>query len=297
MSFQSNGTARGAAARLSVVFPTADAHALLSAATLAENYGIDQLWVGDPEGNEARVSDDRYVLMAIAAMAARTRHLRFGAFLKKLPRLDLPLAPAEMLHTVEDLAIVDQLSNGRLDAGFIAGNSGWIEHLEHALSLWTDGWDLGDGRILPLTPVPAQPILPCVLVGADLDSARRLGAGRVVNPGERGGEGARDRTILRKHVETSVVKWLEADPVGTLRSLREEFKAVRATEVMVALDANNIEEDLRALGTVVMSTMHCAPDDAAKLALDGWTWFREGAITWQEPKEMAQTSDAFLMQR
>lgn len=286
-------TRQGTSAKLSAVIPGASARTLIEAAEVAQRFGLDQLWVGDPAGGADDVSEDRYVTTTLGVLAAKTRELRLGGFLHKVVDPD-GFTPAEMLHVAEDLSVVDQASTGRIEVAFVPGPTGWVEHVELVLSLWTDGWEVGDGRVIAVTPPPAQPTLPRLVVGADIDTAARLGAGRVVLAGDPADSGVRGRTVLLKPLSTtSVRRWLEDDLVGKLQALREEITGVRAGQVLFALGQDSIEEDLRALGTVVGPAVRCAKHDVARLAPDAWNWFAEGAQMSPEPPAFAERSDAF----
>jgi hypothetical protein len=286
---------RGTAAKLSAAIPNATADVVMEAVGVAENFGLDQFWVGDPAGGNKDTADDRYVMTTIAAAAARTRDLRFGAFLSKVTDPDL-LTDAELLHVAEDLSVIDQASSGRLEAGFVPRGDAWVERLELLLSLWTDGWEVGDGRVIAVTPPPAQPTLPRLIVSDDIATATRLGAGRVVGADGTVEEGVRGRTVLLKPLDSSVRGWLEGDPVKAIEGLREEIEAVRANQVLFALGTETVEDDLRALGTIAGPCVRCARHDVKRIAPDAWDWFREGAATAQEPAYFAEISVAFAKQ-
>jgi alkanesulfonate monooxygenase SsuD/methylene tetrahydromethanopterin reductase-like flavin-dependent oxidoreductase (luciferase family) len=78
----------------------------------AENAGIDQVWL-----SEHHFVDDGYcpsLMPAAAAIAAVTERIRIGTKVMLLPFHD-------PLRLAEDVAVVDVVSNGRLDLGVAAG--------------------------------------------------------------------------------------------------------------------------------------------------------------------------------
>jgi Luciferase-like monooxygenase len=280
----------GGAAKVSALVPDAPSGTVLEAASLAERHGLDQLWVGDPNGRDLPRSDDRYVLTSLAGVAARTRELRLGAFLPKVCRPGA-LTDAELLHVVEDISIVDQASCGRLELGLLPTVAGWVSHLELVLSLWTDGWPVGDGTLVAVTPPPSQPLLPRAVVGANSASATRLGASCIVRGGERVELGVRGRVILLKELPGSVRAWLVDDPPGELAALRSDVRALGAAEVLFVLTGQRLTEDLEALGSVVGPCLRCATDNVGALAVDAWDWFTHGAAASIEPPEFALASE------
>jgi hypothetical protein len=265
--------ARGAAARLSVALPKASAGQALATARLAERQGIDGLWLG--AFSDAEPMADRYALIALAAIARATGELRLGIVLGGLA--GDRITTAETIHLAEDLAAVDNISNGRLEIAFVPGESGWAERAEVFLALWTDGLELSDGRCVAVTPAPAQPQIPRLVIGDDADARERINAGRWLEPGTDGGAGGSGRTVMAVDLPGSASEWLGESPGARLEALREEIAERRATEVVVVPPGGLSEEDVAVLGTIVGPCLRCAPDQVGRLAVLAGTWLREGA--------------------
>ncbi len=266
--------ARGAAARLSVALPQASAGEALAAARLAERHGIDGLWLGAL--SEAEPMADRYALTALAAIAHASGELRLGIVLGGLA--GERITTAETIHLAEDVTAVDNISNGRLEIAFVPGEPGWAERAELFLGLWTEGLELSDGRRVAVTPAPAQPWIPRLVIGDDADARERIGAGRWLETGsDDGGTGGGGRTLLAVDLAGPASEWLGESPGTRLEALREEVTERRATEVVFIAPGGLSEEDLAALGTVVGPCLRCAPDEVGRLAVLADTWLREGA--------------------
>lgn len=264
---------RGAAARLAIALPKVDAGEALALTKPAERFGIDGLWLGSlgPDGPMA----DRYAATTLAAIAAASRELRLGIILHGFARDQL--AAAEIIHLAEDLSAVDNISNGRLEVAFAAGDPDWAARAETMLGIWTDGLELSDGSVVAATPAPVQPLIPRLVLGDDEEARGRLAAGRWLLPGGMGSGDGMGRTVLSIRLgEESVLSWLGAEPDAALEALREEVTAARAGEVVFILDAPK-EDDLAALGTVVGPCLRCSPDQTGKLARLAFAWLREGA--------------------
>ena len=86
--------------------------ALVNQAVLAEELGYDHVWTAEHHG-----TDEYYPALfpLLAAMAARTKHIRLGTYIVILP-LHHPLQVAEQAVTL------DALSDGRFDLGVGQGN-------------------------------------------------------------------------------------------------------------------------------------------------------------------------------
>jgi alkanesulfonate monooxygenase SsuD/methylene tetrahydromethanopterin reductase-like flavin-dependent oxidoreductase (luciferase family) len=137
----------------------------------AEALGYDDAWL-----TEHHFAPDDYlpsVMPALAAVAARTSRIRLGPYVLLGP-LHNPVRLAE------DAAVVDVLSNGRLDLGIGVGyrpeefdglgvdrrRRGKLhgEGVESLLAAWGDG---------PVTPKPVQRPIPIYLGGTSLPVLRR----------------------------------------------------------------------------------------------------------------------------
>ena len=132
-----------------------------------DELGFDEVWLGE---HNARVYGMVGSLQVpAAALAATTKRLRIGASVTRLP-LHHPL------HTAEDLALVDVISNGRFDWGIGKGydphefetygvpfeerDARWQEALDIVFSAWRDGRICHEGTYwtIPETELFPKPI-------------------------------------------------------------------------------------------------------------------------------------------
>ena len=172
--------------------------ALLDQIVLAEELGYDQVWL-----TEHHFTADGYnpsVLPMAAAIAARTSRIRIGTFVLILPFHD-------PIRVAEDAAVVDVLSNGRLDLGvglgytldeyralgLDRGTRG--ARLEEGLDLMTRLWSGDrvdfDGQFhqlhgASLSPLPVQSPMPLWIgarAGKAIDRAARIGANLLTTVG------------------------------------------------------------------------------------------------------------------
>jgi alkanesulfonate monooxygenase SsuD/methylene tetrahydromethanopterin reductase-like flavin-dependent oxidoreductase (luciferase family) len=169
--------------------PPGDLYAeTLAQAAWAETVGFESIWL-----SEHHVTDEGYLpspLPMLAALAVRTRVARLGTA--------VVLAPFQHpIRFAEDVAVVDQLSGGRLEIGVAPGyrveefaalgvdrrrrGSRTDELVEVARLAWTGepfsyrgrNWSFDDVRV---TPVPRQrPGPPISIGGASMAAARRAG--------------------------------------------------------------------------------------------------------------------------
>ncbi len=159
-------------------------HDEIEQACLLEELGFDEAWIGE---HNARVYGIVGSLQVVAAaIASRTRRIRIGSAVTRVP-LHHPL------HTAEDLALVDVMSNGRLDWGIGKGydhlefnsydvdfeerEERWEEGIDIVLRAWRDGRITHEGKhwTIPETelfPKPVQrPHPPAYLMVSRSDSS------------------------------------------------------------------------------------------------------------------------------
>jgi alkanesulfonate monooxygenase SsuD/methylene tetrahydromethanopterin reductase-like flavin-dependent oxidoreductase (luciferase family) len=169
--------------------PPADLYAeTLEQAAWAETLGFESIWL-----SEHHVTDEGYLpatLPMLAALAMRTRVARLGTA--------VILAPFQHpIRFAEDVAVVDQLSRGRLEIGVAPGyrveefaalgvdprerGTRTDELVEVARLAWTGEPFSHRGRHwsfenVQVTPVPFQrPGPPILIGGASVPAARRAG--------------------------------------------------------------------------------------------------------------------------
>jgi alkanesulfonate monooxygenase SsuD/methylene tetrahydromethanopterin reductase-like flavin-dependent oxidoreductase (luciferase family) len=168
-------------------------HNELEQARWLEDLGYDEAWLAEHNARVYGITGS--LQLTAAALAATTKRIRIGAAVTRLP-LHHPL------HTAEDLAVVDVLSNGRFDWGIGKGydplefetygvpfeerDSRWEEALDIVLRLWKDGRIDHDGRhwripSTELMPKPVQkPHPPVFLMVTQSDSSVEFAARRLL---------------------------------------------------------------------------------------------------------------------
>jgi alkanesulfonate monooxygenase SsuD/methylene tetrahydromethanopterin reductase-like flavin-dependent oxidoreductase (luciferase family) len=142
-------------------------HNELEQARWLEDLGFDEAWLAEHNGRVYGIVGSLQVMAA--ALATTTKRIRIGAAVTRLP-LHHPL------HTAEDLALIDVLSNGRFDLGFGKGydplefetygvpfderDSRWQEALDIVLDVWRDGRikHAGDHWTIPETELYPKPV-------------------------------------------------------------------------------------------------------------------------------------------
>ena len=256
--------------RTGLAFPGADAATVVEAARLAEEWNVDTLWIGNPSGT-APNSDDTYVMVTAAAAAAATTHVRLGVFLSAR-------SSSPPLRIAEDIAVVDQISAGRLSVAFTrpppSGTGEWFADLARIARAPHD-WDLGDGRRMPVTPAPAQPCVPMA----------------VFEPG--------DDPLVARPLRTAgspvllAVGWPDpaaaptADDVMRLKARSAEAGADEVV-LLVAGTAGTTAADLALIltvtGTVVAPCLRAAEHEVPILALDATRWLEQCGALHQPPE-------------
>lgn len=250
--------------RTGLGLPGADAGTVVQAARLAEVWNVDTLWIGDP-AHRATNADDTYVMVAAAAAATATTHLRLGVFLSAR-------SSSPPLRIAEDIGVVDQISSGRLSIAFSPldgepADAAWLADLQRIAGAHR-GWDLGDGRRMPVTPSPAQPSVPMAVL-------------------DRAGDGtARPLTTAWSPVLLTV-DWPDATtppPPGDLLHLKTRADDARAAEVILLADAAaDLDAVFTVVGTVVAPCLRAADHEVGILALDATRWLHERAALHHPP--------------
>lgn len=248
--------------RCGLAFPGADAARIVQAARLADEWNVDSLWIGDPAG-AADNADDSYVMVAAAAAATATTHVRLGAFLSAR-------SSAPLLRIAEDIGVVDQISAGRLSVAFArppASEEDWLADLFRIARAPTD-WELADGRRMPVTPAPAQPCVPLA----------------VFEPGPAGGALVARPLRAAGAPALVAVPWFDATSapaVDDLVRLKASADDVGANEAVLLITATigQAPVDLPAVfavaGTVIAPCLRAADHEVAILALDATRWLEE----------------------
>lgn len=157
--------------------------AALEMAEWGERLGFVQVGLSEHHG-----SDDGYIpspLMMAAAFAARTSTIRIGIN-AMVPSFHNPLRLAE------DIAVVDLISNGRLDVtltnGYVASEFAMFgvdrrervkrttEAVKTLRAAWTGEPFEFEGRQARITPAPAQPGGPKITMGGSVEASARRAA-------------------------------------------------------------------------------------------------------------------------
>ncbi len=270
------------ALRVTLCVPGATAAQLLPVARLADHWNLGGLWIGDPAGRAAN-REDSYVTAAAAAVASATEDLRIGVLVA------LPEGQHE-IRVAEDVAVVDNASGGRMELGLVAPASAspddaWVTRAATFLRSWSD-WPMPDGGTVAVTPLPAQPWLPRVVVG-ERAIAEALDAGWMALDGDIAP--AREALVARRTIaartlgDVAVFDWLASDPPARVAELRGDASALGAHELLLVFAAAPDARDIEMLGRVVVPALRCVPDEIEGIVEDAWTWLTEHADIHDAP--------------
>lgn len=271
--------------RISLALANADARQVAELAPIADRMNIG-LWLGSPTGEGQHV-DDSYVMVAAAAAAAVTTYIRLGVFMTLR-------GSATPLRIAEDLGVVDQASNGRIEAAFVMPQDGvkeWETQVKALLGAWS-AWPTNTGRTVSATPGPCQPWLPRLVAGTDAAAIADRLRGGLVRTQDGPAAPTDSDSVPRRCVqlldidtdETGVRGWLSSDPVARIRSVRDLAHRSTADEVMIRLPGKvPTEDDIRVLAVGVAPVLRSAPHRTDNLALDAWNWLCEDSYFHSSP--------------
>lgn len=269
--------------RISLALPGRPTPDLLAVARHAERWNLGGIWVGDPRAQAAN-SDDSYVSAAASALAGATEHLRLGMFLSLR-------GSAGMMRLAEDIAVVDQISAGRVELALVppAGDAdAWSRSAVELLQAWNEV-KLPEGKRAAVTPPPAQPTVPRLVVGGG-ELADALRAGSVLfdgSPAQPERRLVRERRVLLSDApfKGAVRYWLAAGPLDCVRDLRARAARYQAGEILFVVPAGQAlnEADIQALGTVVIPSLRAADADLEGLVGDAWEWLTQKQALHQAP--------------
>lgn len=253
--------------RVSLAVPGATAADVVTMAKLAERWNLASIWIGDPAGKSEH-SADSYVTATAGAVSAATTFVRIGVF--------LGLGSAkQVVRLAEDLGVLDQASNGRVEVAFVPPGEAretWLGAVAGLLGAY-HAWQVpGSEEVLPVIPGPAQPELPRLVVD-DVAAADALRAGRLVSAPPADSPGlVGPRTMLRRPLTSPVREWLAEDPLGAILELRDAARAARARDLLLVADGSPSEDDMEVIGTVVVPGVRCADRDVRAITNDAWNW-------------------------
>jgi alkanesulfonate monooxygenase SsuD/methylene tetrahydromethanopterin reductase-like flavin-dependent oxidoreductase (luciferase family) len=240
---------------------------LLELAPLADHWNIACIWVGDPRG-EAANSDDSYVTAAAAALAAVTTDIRLGLVLSLRDERQLP-------RIAEDAAVIDQASHGRVELALREGGGGWTDAAARFLRAW-NAWQLpGRDETVAVIPGPLQSVIPRVVIGSAA-AAAELGGGQMLlsleEPPPRPVPLRRILVLPDMPAGGGVRDWLAEGAHARVLELRGQAAGAGAHELVLIVDPKLGEDDLRALGTVVVPSLRASARDVRAISTDAWTW-------------------------
>jgi hypothetical protein len=254
--------------RVSVMLSSTDAAAVLRGAEICERHGIDGVWVG---ALNTAAPSTATLFTILGAVSARTSDIRLGAI--------FGLGAGNPLHVAEDIGVVDQASGGRLELAVVNdGSDGWIERVATLLSGWST-WPYPVPDAVVVTPRPAQPFVPRLLVRADASAAERVHAGVML--------AASDVDVITSPV--SIPRVAVCLPIADCRSLlrqpaaafgdavvavRQRLDIVGADEIVLELAAGDpaFEAVVERVAVVLGPAMRCVASDIGWLVPDAEAW-------------------------
>jgi hypothetical protein len=252
--------------RLTVQIDAGQARAATRIGTLADELGIDSIWVGSL-GAQAEASAE--TLVSLAALAATTEHVRVGAVLDAID-------PGSVTELAEEIGVVDQASGGRLELIVRADSGeGLLGQAGRLYGAWT-GLRLPDGRVVGVTPPPHQPALPMIALCPD-GTSEGVGPGFCVSL-----EGA--PPAGRRPAEQRLAVWVNGPPSieaapddesAEVTRLVEQLARCGATELVVPIApaSTTLTDDLRFLAGVVRPALRASSHETELVIRDALAWY------------------------
>lgn len=233
-------------------------------ALAAERKGCASVWIGWNWGEVA----DRYVTMVASAIAARTRNARIGVVLRSLD---------EPVRIAEDLAVLDHVACGRVDV-LVQRSQQSDERLTSLIAAW-QGITTREGRDLPLTPAPMQPVLP-VLVAEPRRPAPGPHTGRSVALQSvcRSADGTRRRAaaVIGSAVAGGVAGWVLKADIGDVLALRQRLHEEAVSDVVVEIgEADPVEPQLTVVQAILRPVLCCAEHEVELLLPDARSFLQD----------------------
>jgi hypothetical protein len=256
--------------RTSLAFTRFDATSAVKAAEIAERRAVRTLWIGNARTHDGTGPAPLYVTASAGAMASVTTSLRIGLF------LDLG-ADVSPLRTAEDVAVLDNLSGGRIELGLIASKDpAWAGRANAFLSAWEKGWPVPGRKTVAVIPQPVQPRIPRIVAGdgTPLDPAHQ--AGRLLIDGQPqavGTPGERRILLVKPPFRDLAACGSEQQVLITLTGLRETAMRAGAAEIMIEEDSGDLgrfEACATVLGTAIDPALRCSEEDISAVVTDAW---------------------------
>jgi hypothetical protein len=253
-------------------FDSTNPSALVTAANQAESAALDGVWVGS-FNSEPSPKRDAATTATLAAIAAWTEVLRIGAVIG-------PLDGASTIVTAEELAVIDQASNGRLEVVLRATASVCFEDQASALERAWQGTLLPDGRVVAVTPRPRQPALPMMAFGpADARASERWSQ---CLPSTSASDGQR-RVGTRTGVIVGLTQdepRLEDDLERFVREVQRTLASCDGTELVISMDpmATDLTWRLHAVASVVIPALRANAYEFDLILDDALRWFQQSPL-------------------